>query len=180
MLHPFQCLLYCPPTAVRKRSILLAAAGSRIFSFDIQNGTFISVWPSTSGIVQEHSAVAPSTDHDPGRPEKRRKLAIPQHTSSSDSAEIVVENGNNVDVHADNSQVSTSNVIKLERTADSEFIVAVTGEDKCIRVFKLHEDGKLTQLSKRHGGEKVFNDMKIANHVQSNAEEALRNSFDSR
>ncbi|KAL9093930.1 MAG: hypothetical protein Q9165_003853 [Trypethelium subeluteriae] len=41
------------------------------------------------------------------------------------------------------------NVIKLLSTQDEKCIVAVTAEDKCIRVFNLEEDGKLEQLSER-------------------------------
>ncbi|KAF2230764.1 hypothetical protein EV356DRAFT_508232 [Viridothelium virens] len=41
------------------------------------------------------------------------------------------------------------NVIKLLCTRDEKNIVAVTAEDKCIRVFNLKENGKLEQLSER-------------------------------
>lgn len=40
-------------------------------------------------------------------------------------------------------------MIKLTLTPDQSHLVAVTGEDKCIRVFMVAEDGALAQLSQR-------------------------------
>lgn len=150
MLQPFQCLLYCPAAENRTYDILLAAAGSRIFSFDVQFGKCLSGWPSTPGKVQGRSADGvESTEHNSGRPAKRQKTTSSHEVSSSDSAEIVVENGSNLDIVAEYTQEYTSNVVKLARTTDSKYIIAATAEDKCIRVYNLRDDGSLRQLSER-------------------------------
>lgn len=40
-------------------------------------------------------------------------------------------------------------VIKLVLTHDESHAVAVTGDDKCIRVFGIAQDGSLNELSQR-------------------------------
>ena len=83
------------------------------------------------------------------RPRKRQKLSPPREDSGS-SAEIVVNGGDAEDQNARLKQAIGPPVIKLAGTSDGHHVVAVTGEDKCIRVFELPEDGCLIQLSERY------------------------------
>lgn len=48
----------------------------------------------------------------------------------------------------ENPPPTAPNVIKLTVSPDSQHVVAVT-DDKCVRVFRIHEDGKLEELSQR-------------------------------
>lgn len=41
------------------------------------------------------------------------------------------------------------NVIKLALSIDESHLIAVTGEDKCIRVFHIDDSGALGELSQR-------------------------------
>lgn len=44
---------------------------------------------------------------------------------------------------------SKPNFAILKTTKDGKFLVAMTAEDKCIRVFQLDAQGRLEQLSQR-------------------------------
>ena len=163
MLNPFQCLYYCPLRDSDKTDILLAAAGPRIFSFNVSDGSLLSIWPSTTDVesteillqspfkiirhgeesgLEEESV---SQDKDAERPGKRRKLSPHGGGLESVSTENVVQDQNETSGKA----ASTSAVIKLTGSSNGKYVVAVTGEDKCIRVFELHRDGTLVENSKR-------------------------------
>ena len=77
-------------------------------------------------------------------PTKRRKMSPRAAISSeSSSAEIVVEG-------SDGAKYFHSNpVIKLAATSNGRHVVAVTSEDKCMRVFELKGDGVMYQTSER-------------------------------
>jgi tRNA (guanine-N(7)-)-methyltransferase subunit TRM82 len=55
-----------------------------------------------------------------------------------------------------NGSVPTPNVIELEVSADGQYLVAVTGEDKAVHVFSLDHEGNLTHLNSRSDWPKVF------------------------
>ena len=83
------------------------------------------------------------------RPSKRQKLPPTRDESGSSSVEIVVaEDSDNVE-STTSQQPSVPPVIKLAGTSAGQYVIAVTGEDKCIRVFDLAANGTLTQLSER-------------------------------
>lgn len=163
MVKPFQCLYYCPLLGSNRNDILLAASGPRIFSFDISGGALLSTWASTADVegaqnilnsdskndpkggengVEEESI---SQDEDAGRPGKRRKLSPHGSGSESVSTGFVVQGRN----QSSDIAASTPAVIKLTGSSNGKYVVAVTGEDKCIRVFEVHGSGTLVENSKR-------------------------------
>ena len=42
-----------------------------------------------------------------------------------------------------------ANIIILRVTSDKKHIIAVTGEDKCVRVFEIDENEQIAELSSR-------------------------------
>ena len=154
MLQPFRSLLCCPPSKNRPK-ILLAASGPIIYTFNCQNGLLLSTWPSEEfkgkpRDLEERTASPENSDlGDAERSAKRRKTSLSREASSSASAEILVEavNGRQSDTAM---EVSNSDVSKMICTSNGEYVVAVTGEDKAIRVLHLLSDGGLVQISERH------------------------------
>lgn len=160
MPHPYQRLSYCSQPRHAEAGILVAASGSYLHTFNVQDGEFLSTWSSNKdmepcrnteknarGMNDPSSLELPSRDSRE-RPQKRRKFS-PARDDSGSSAEIVVDGGDEI---ASNSQVkrfSNPPFIHLAGTSNGQYVVAVTGEDKCIRVFTLSGNGTLTQLSER-------------------------------
>lgn len=149
MLGPFQSLHYCSRSAHQKSDVLLAASGSSILSFDVDTGSLLSTWPSP-GPYETLSTDKHDCETESERQAKRRKVVLPRDASSSDSAEIVVENKLDTESLPITDSVSSSNVVKIVSSADSKYIVVVTAEDKSIRVFELLEAGNLLQISVRY------------------------------
>ena len=161
MMQPFQGLVCCPNASNVRSSILLAASGPYIYSFDAQDGSYLSSWPS-QGLERREVALAEvswaeeststkaceSTEVE--RPPKRRRTSLSRAVSSSTSAEILIESQVKTDSNK-TPQVSHADVSRLICTSNGGHVIAVTGEDKAIRVFQLWEDGSLTQISERHG-----------------------------
>ena len=168
MSHPYQCLCYCPRAGQLETGILVGASGCSIHTFSAQNGRYLSTWPPLEKDVQarlrrhrsendsEVSNLKKSSQDDFERSVKRQKLSLTRDESGSSSAEIVVARD------SDNEQLSSQqappkpSVVKLACTLNGQHVVAVTGEDKCIRVFDLAADGTLIQLSERQDGTNRF------------------------
>jgi len=152
MLGPFQSLLYCSRSANRKSDVLLAASGCYILSSDVNTGSLLSTWPPPP---RPSEAISTDLNHceetESERQVKRRKVALPRDASGSDSAEIVVENRLYIESIPITDGGSSSNVAKIISSADNKYIVAVTAEDKSIRVFELSDTGNLLQISVRYG-----------------------------
>ena len=151
MLHPYQCLLACRPSAGSLKAVLVAASGPAIYLFSIPDGSFLSVWPSEGeNFIQGHIDIRTAiSNRDSLPPEKKRKVSSSGNASDSSSAEIVVDNGANKRQKSRRQGAVAPSVIKLVGTSTGKYIVAVTGEDKGIRVFSLLENGMLEQLSER-------------------------------
>lgn len=159
MSAPFQCLLASPLTpGAPQKHLLLGAAGSKIYSFSADTGVLLSSWSHKTGsnTEKEKPASKPSPSKSDTKPTdtveppaKRRKHAPSGHASDSSSAEIVVENGSKKRRRPKQPIIFGHNVTKLIHTSSGGHVVAVTGEDKCIRVFELHKTGVLKQLSER-------------------------------
>lgn len=155
MLQPFQSLLHCPKSSNGRSSVLLAASGPFIHSFRAFDGSFFSSWPNQiiekPPDFQAESATSPEdsgvAEHE--RPSKRRKISLPGEASSCAPAEILretqTETGSIRTIQASHADVS-----KLICNSDGSHVIAVTGEDKAVRVFQLLEDGTLVQTSERH------------------------------
>ena len=161
MLHPYQCLYYCHQPSQFETGILVGASGCFIHTFNAQDGRYLSTWPSLGKVTQNQSigdqnrdeSEVPdrkSTIHDGSeRPTKRQKLTLARDESGSSSAEIVVAGDSDDGTSSNSGQPVRLPIIKLAGTSNGQQVVAVTGEDKCIRVFDLAADGALTQLSER-------------------------------
>lgn len=159
MLHPYQCLLssQLPDSS---GPILVAASGPYIHIFHAEKGSHLSSWPKsrinsrssiddTNDNVGVHKNAVPQIDSDVLEPlQKRQKLSSARENSSS-SAEIVVDDSYRGEPQPDTSQASKPAVIKLAATSTGQHVIAVTGEDKCIRVFELSIDGVMNQVSER-------------------------------
>jgi len=164
MRHPFQCLEICSLVGTSDVQVIIAAAGSHIYSYSLNTGSLLATWPPSQiegeseirentregkqAISERQEVISGSVDlnGDIEPPGKRRKLSAPGEPSDSTSAEIVVERAIKVSASR---VISRPAVIKLATTSDGRHVIAVTGDNKCIRVFKLLQDGVLQQLSER-------------------------------
>jgi tRNA (guanine-N(7)-)-methyltransferase subunit TRM82 len=165
---PYQSLQSCG-------GVLLAARGSSIDSFDLGNGALLSTWTvpqekksaSSNGaasVVSEKKDPEPSKDgvNEYSPPAKRRKLseaedesvAKPSNGANQQKKENTGGKKGNKRSEAVITGLDTPAVIALTSTKDGLHVIAVTGEDKSIRVFSNGinaENGKqcLEQLSQR-------------------------------
>lgn len=164
MSHPYQCLYYSQKASHSETGILVGASGSCIHTFSAKTGRHLSTWPSLESTAQTRStgqktgneSEVPNSKSSPRgdskRASKRQKLPPAGNESGSPSAEIAVAGGSGTDEASSSQQPSNPPVIKLAGTLTGQHVIAVTGEDKCIRVFDVAADGTLTQLSERQEG----------------------------
>jgi hypothetical protein len=108
MRHPFQCLEICSLVGTSDVQVLIAAAGSHIYSYSLNTGSLLATWPPSQ--IEGESEIRENTregkqaisegrksfrsvdlNGDIEPPGKRRKLSAPGEPSDSTSAEIVVE-----------------------------------------------------------------------------------------
>lgn len=152
MPHPFQCLLYRSVSAKNDPKVLIAASASCIYSFNVLDGTLISSCPPLEGEKKSYGKDSLSQDSDNANvvqrdypesqlPRKRRRRSNSQDDAESSSAEIVVDSESKVEKRA--------TIIKLSITHDGKYVIAITGEDKCIKVFELTRCGMLRPYSER-------------------------------
>jgi tRNA (guanine-N(7)-)-methyltransferase subunit TRM82 len=109
-------------------NLLIGSAGSKLYSYSAETGQRLAVWPEDVASSETKPVDAESAPEQ-GPPEKKRKV------SSSDSPTI--------------EKPAWSNIPIVTGTASGEHIIALTAEDKCVRVFQLQEDGSFVQLSQR-------------------------------
>lgn len=154
--HPFQKLCY-----IRQYGdigLLLAATGPNILSLDLQNGGVLSRWPNDLSQSAERNGDLNSRFMDDDPPTKRRKLSPSQQQEeerqdsreSSISIEFVSERAKGQ--RRKRKKIVNSalpNVSQVICTVDGRHIIAVTAEDKCIRVLELDVLGRLNLLSER-------------------------------
>lgn len=160
MYHPFQCLAYCSRPDAYAKDIVVAASGACIHTFNARDGNHISTWPPfqkdrTSSHVEfnqeNDSNQLPSSSANVDSSErlrKRRRLSSTREESGS-SAEILVESHDQEVESSKKRQTSNAPVIKVTCDSTGLYVVAVTGEDKNIRVFELLTDGVLSQFTER-------------------------------
>lgn len=162
--HPLQKLCY-----IRQASdvnLLLVANGPYIVSLNLKNGGVNSKWPDDTAYFSpaQHSEALSAgagalagTDKEDDPPNKRRKLSPSQHEEqnsceSSVSIEFASERAKGQRRKKKIAcRSNLPNVSHLISTADGLHIIAVTAEDKCIRVFELNSLGNLRPLSERQG-----------------------------
>jgi tRNA (guanine-N(7)-)-methyltransferase subunit TRM82 len=149
--HPFQKLC-----CIEKRTdLLFAAAGPYIYSLSLASGEILSTWPSSldDSLSDAEDGLATPKHHTGEPPSKKRKLStIGEATESSDSStsvEIVAERAKGQRRKAKRIDSKLPNVSHLIAAKNQKHLIAVTSEDKCIRVFELGnvlEGGKLGKL----------------------------------
>ncbi|KAK2626640.1 hypothetical protein QTJ16_003815 [Diplocarpon rosae] len=170
---PYQCMVTCGDA-------LVAARGSSLDSFNLQSGSLLSTWTcpaaqegkendsSTQAQKKEEVSnlaheIAEAIVEETEPPSKKRKLsgepekddqssASKDQTPDQKSGKKDKKPKQNYRSVAISTGLETPAVIALAATTDGRHVIAVTGEDKCIRVFKRIEEGgveKLQQISER-------------------------------
>ena len=158
MLAPYQCLEVAG-------EILVAASGHELQTFDLKTGAEISSWACPRPVVEgkkdqqtekvilevspEDSEKQETPSEDP--PAKRRKISDDEIKKEDvEEKSEVKKNGRpkakQLRQPADRSL--PPNFIALTASKDGKHVVAVTGEDKHVRVFE-NENGQLKQISSR-------------------------------
>ncbi|EFW15426.1 tRNA (guanine-N(7)-)-methyltransferase non-catalytic subunit trm82 [Coccidioides posadasii str. Silveira] len=132
------------------RELLAAVAGPSIQIFDAGTGSLLSSWPPASFLRPLDSDISPdrasSADTCAEPPEKRRKLTPPVNESGEAQTE---QSAKAKARRSETAEQAWSTIPILVISGTGDHIVAVTGEDKCLRVFEVKQDGKLTQLTER-------------------------------
>lgn len=133
--HPFQCI----HVAERQQSLLIASAGPRIYSYTVGTGKRLDVWPRSVG--PKSTSAEPSSESS-APPEKKRKVS----PSENEALKTPKPSGERVENQV---LVTWSTIPLLAVSSNAEYVVALTGEDKTIRVLKVEENSTLCQLSAR-------------------------------
>ena len=162
---PFQCIFYCSRSSSQKSDILLCASVQCIYSFDVSSGKFLSRWPPWGGFSTKNPEKIPgyksyenATNPILREWKEANGMQIQDHELSSkgdgfDSTLTKTKEDakGQRDCELDRilSLDSSTAVMKLAGTSSGQYIIAVTDEDKCIRVMELQDDGSLIQRSAR-------------------------------
>ncbi|CAD6445719.1 b96dd60d-7982-450a-a452-0b24cfe3586e [Sclerotinia trifoliorum] len=156
---PYQCLKQCG-------NYLVAARGSSIDTFDVRNGSYLSTWKSpvaesmnrSNTTEQETQTKNEDQNSDTATPEfildsstppaKRRKLSI---TKGSGEKTVVVQQSKKKTKNSSPKIFEPSPITALTVTRDLQHVIAVTGEDKTIRVLAWDDTANkgLKQISDR-------------------------------
>ncbi|KAL2823189.1 hypothetical protein BDW59DRAFT_149062 [Aspergillus cavernicola] len=132
--HPFQCIQFVKKKNGDSRNVLVASAGPKIFSYAAESGQRLSIWPQKGADLPDANDAGSNPENE-GPPEKKRKVdPASEQTASAASGK---------------KSATWTNIPILTSTPDGEYLVALTGEDKCIRVFQIEEDGSFQQISAR-------------------------------
>ncbi|KAJ5630031.1 tRNA (guanine-N(7)-)-methyltransferase non-catalytic subunit trm82 [Penicillium herquei] len=133
--HPFQCLQVAKRGSQGLEDVLIATAGRYLYAYTTTNGQRLDVWPQDVDSDESKASTAQVAD-DTAPPEKRRKLS-----SDAEGQEHK---------QASNKKTPVWTAIPLIVTSsDGKYVIALTSEDKAIRVFELSMDGKFKELSSR-------------------------------
>lgn len=142
--HPIRCIRRFRCANAQEREFLAATAGPRIYIFDAATGSELSSWPKNADIATPVIARPSKGDSEP--PEKRRKLSA--SSSAESSAKLETDKTTEAAISKFSGPQLTSVPI-LVVTKTGNHIVAVTAEDKFLRVFEVAKNGSLSQLSER-------------------------------
>lgn len=143
--HPFQRIQFFKPAPAAQK-LLVAAAGPKLYCYAAETGRRLGVWPQDQETANgQNSNIAEKGTNADGQepPGKKRKLSPSADEPSNDSKPNTKETGKS------QSSSSWSHIPLLVTSPTGKYIVAVTPEDKCIRVFEVSEGGVLQQVSER-------------------------------
>ncbi len=159
---PYQCLVQCG-------NVLVAARGSAIDLFNLQDGKLLStcecqpsqdnrngenpLYKVVSDTPQEKSEprVPDVLDDDSSPPAKKTRLSVSEPALNARSTEGKKKRGNRLDAVTSGQEAPA--VTALSVTKAGKHVIAITGEDKAIRVFETRQkDGTqvLRQISYRY------------------------------
>ena len=146
MYHfPFQKLCFVSQASPSSGGIILGATGPHICSFNAATGQLLSRWPHNdeekSGDEGDHDAA-----NEEERSAKRRKLSS---EDSDTSIEIVAQRVKGTRRKPKLLNERIPNVSNLVATSDGSLVIAITTDDKCMRVFRCSANGRLHVQSER-------------------------------
>jgi tRNA (guanine-N(7)-)-methyltransferase subunit TRM82 len=128
--YPFHCIQYAG-------GVIVASAGPKLYSFSASDGRKLSTWPESKTSISGEAETNDAAEGSDGPPEKKRKI-------SPDSA---AKGGHEEKQNSDTTAWSSIPILITSPTG--RHVVALTAEDKHIRVFDVNSEGVLTQLSSR-------------------------------
>ncbi|KAJ5084839.1 hypothetical protein NUU61_009418 [Penicillium alfredii] len=133
--HPFQCLRYVARQPAGLSDVFIGSAGKNIYVYAAASGQRLDVWPQNVDTSAEKTDAA-STTQDQCPPEKRRKISPGSEEQKNGESKQALS-------------PTWSNIPIVVTSSDGKYVVAVTAEDKSVRVFSLGEDSQMQQLSSR-------------------------------
>ncbi len=143
--HPAQKLCW-----VSRTSLLLAASGSRILTYNLETGKLLSHGPPFDENTSKENHQTAGSAYGPS-PTKRRKFDHPNSSreTSDGSVEIVAERKKGERRKPKVKASNLPNVSHLIASSNGRNVIAVTTEDKCITVYSLILSGRLLIESRR-------------------------------
>ncbi|KAJ0413444.1 hypothetical protein BJY00DRAFT_296870 [Aspergillus carlsbadensis] len=132
--HPFQGLQFVQSVSGGPRNVLVASCGAKLYTYSADSGQPLSVWP-LDGADTSTADDTGSNPENEGPPEKKRKVD-PEEKNATPALEK-------------KKPAAWSHIPILTSTPGGEYVVALTAEDKCIRVFQIEVDGTFRELSSR-------------------------------
>lgn len=121
-------------------NLFVTSASAKLYSYAAETGERLASWPQDVDADRTEAVEAEVSPGSQGPPEKRRKV-------SESSAQAVDSSKSTTNDSA--KKLAWSNIPIVVISSNGEYVVAVTSEDKCIRVFQLSPDGRFKQLSER-------------------------------
>ncbi|KAL2853160.1 hypothetical protein BJX68DRAFT_265383 [Aspergillus pseudodeflectus] len=132
--HPFQGLQFVQRVSGGPRDVLVASSGAKLYTFSVDSGQRLSVWPQDGADTSTANETGSNPENE-GPPEKKRKVD-PEEKKVTAAPEK-------------KKPAAWSHIPILTSTPDGEYVVALTAEDKCIRVFQIEAEGTFLELSSR-------------------------------
>lgn len=135
--YPFHCLRYAG-------GFIVASAGPNLYSYSASDGRKLFTWPESKTSISSEAETNDAPERSDEPPEKRRKIS-PTSAANDDN-----NNNNNRAIEKNNKTATAwSSIPVLVPSPSGRHVVAVTAEDKHIRVFDINSEGVLTQLNAR-------------------------------
>ncbi|KNG83952.1 tRNA (guanine-N(7)-)-methyltransferase subunit TRM82 [Aspergillus nomiae NRRL 13137] len=136
---PFQCIQYLERQCAEPQKLLIASSGGKIYSYTAETGQRLSSWPQDVNASNANNCKPTETEtgsEDQAPPEKKRKVSQSEDGPAETSKSPV-------------KTPAWSSIPILVAHSSGDYVVALTAEDKCIRVLRLKYDGTFEQLSER-------------------------------
>ncbi|KAL1970551.1 hypothetical protein VTN77DRAFT_4195 [Rasamsonia byssochlamydoides] len=147
--YPFQCIQYLKGPAPSSQKFFVASAGPKLYSFSAEDGRRLFIWPrgNQSSNGAQSTAAEERGDADSCEPPEKKRRISPSADQSNGHADSNPDDKEHT--HSGKPSASWSTIPIVVASPTGRHIIAVTGEDKCLRVFEIGPDGSLVQLSER-------------------------------